>query len=235
MLLYIVRHGDPVYSTDSLTERGKLQAEAVGQRIFDSKIDKIYSSPMGRARMTAEPAARLLGLGINIEDWAYEIGDERLTYFPDGEKRKSVSFVQNSYFRDNGDINLSYEDSYKCKVLADTELEKGVKRVADGGRGFLEKLGYKEENGVYKIIKPNEEKVALFCHAALTRAWLSQLLHIPIHIVWAGVTPSHTGITVLEFKNYENGYTAPKLLCFSDVGHLYKAGLDLIHDNDVEL
>ena len=98
MLLYIVRHGDPVYSTDSLTERGKLQAEAVGKRIFDSKINKIYSSPMGRARMTAEPAARLLGLDINIEDWAYEIGDERLTYFPDGEKRKSVTFVQNSYF-----------------------------------------------------------------------------------------------------------------------------------------
>ena len=36
MLLYIVRHGDPIYETDSLTERGKLQAEAVGKRMcFD--------------------------------------------------------------------------------------------------------------------------------------------------------------------------------------------------------
>lgn len=234
MLLYIVRHGDPIYSTDSLTERGFIQAEAVGQRMFDSKIDKIYSSPMGRARLTAEPASKLLGLPVNIEDWAYEIGDERLTYFPDGE-RKSVTFVQNSYFRDEGDINLSYEDSYKCKVLADTNLKAGVERVANGGREFLERLGYKEENGVYKIIKPNEEKVALFCHAALTKAWLSDLLHLPIHLVWAGINLTHTSVTVLEFKNYENGYTAPKLLCFSDVSHLYKAGLDLIHDNNIEL
>ena len=28
MLLYIVRHGDPIYETDTLTERGRWQAEA---------------------------------------------------------------------------------------------------------------------------------------------------------------------------------------------------------------
>ena len=41
MLLYIIRHGDPIYSTDSLTERGKLQAEAVGKRIAAAKVDQI--------------------------------------------------------------------------------------------------------------------------------------------------------------------------------------------------
>ena len=61
LLLYIVRHGDPDYATDSLTERGILQAEAVGKRIAASKIDRIFSSPMGRAKQTAEPACRLLG------------------------------------------------------------------------------------------------------------------------------------------------------------------------------
>ena len=66
MLLYLIRHGDPDYETDSLTDRGKLQAEAVGKRMFDAKIDKIFSSPMGRAKETAEPACRLLGLEKNI-------------------------------------------------------------------------------------------------------------------------------------------------------------------------
>jgi probable phosphoglycerate mutase len=77
MLLYIVCHGDPIYETDSLTERGKLQAEAVGKRIADSKIDRIFSSPMGRAKMTAEPACRLLGLDYTVEDWTHEIEEER--------------------------------------------------------------------------------------------------------------------------------------------------------------
>ena len=91
------------------------------------------------------------------------------------------------------------------------------------------------ELGIYRITKPNEDKVALFCHAAMTKTWLSYLLHIPIHLLWAGMNVTHTGVTVLEFKNNENGVTAPKMLCFSDVSHLYKSGLDLVHDNDVEI
>ncbi len=74
MLLYIIRHGEPDYTTDTLTERRILQAEAVGKRIADSKIDMIFSSPMGRARQTAEPACRNLGLDCNIEEWTHEIG-----------------------------------------------------------------------------------------------------------------------------------------------------------------
>ena len=50
MLLYIIRHGDPHYPTDSLTPRGVEQAEAVGKRLAASGIDKVFSSPMGRAK-----------------------------------------------------------------------------------------------------------------------------------------------------------------------------------------
>jgi len=84
MLLYIIRHGDPDYSTDSLTERGILQAEAVGKRIYASGINRIFTSPMGRARQTAEPACRLLGLEAAVEEWTHEIGREMFTTFPDG-------------------------------------------------------------------------------------------------------------------------------------------------------
>ena len=53
MKLLIIRHGDPDYTTDSLTEKGLIQAEAVGKRMFDAGIDRIFSSPMGRASMSA--------------------------------------------------------------------------------------------------------------------------------------------------------------------------------------
>ena len=230
MLLYIVRHGDPVYETDSLTERGRKQAQAVGKRMFDAKIDKIYSSPMGRAMETAEPACRLLGIEKEIEQWAHEIEDERLTPFPDG-KLKSISDVQNTYYRENGNINLPYERSFECTGINRSKMKDAVSFIEENGKKFLEKLGYKEENGVYRILKQNDDKVALFCHTAMARAWLSVLLHIP----WASFQVTHTGVTVLEFKNNENGFTAPRCLSFSDVSHLYAEGLDLIHDNKVEI
>lgn len=234
MLLYIIRHGDPDYKTDSLTARGRLQAEAVGQRIFEAGIDQIFSSPMGRAQQTAAPACRLLGLPCQIEDWAHEIEDERLTPFPDG-KPKSVSLVQNTYYRQDGAIDLPYDRAYEAPGFNTSKMDQAAARIQSGGRDFLKRLGYEEENGVYRILRKNEDRVALFCHTAMARAWLSGLLHIPIHLLWSGFQITHTGITILEFANNENGYTAPLMRCFSDMSHLYVQKLDTIHDNATRL
>ena len=42
MLLFYVRHGDPIYKPDSLTELGKNQAEALVSRMKEYNPDKIY-------------------------------------------------------------------------------------------------------------------------------------------------------------------------------------------------
>jgi probable phosphoglycerate mutase len=234
MLLYIVRHGDPIYETDSLTERGFRQAEAVGKRIAHSKIDKIFSSPMGRAKLTALPACKYLNKEMQIEEWTHEIEDERLTTYPNGVLQ-SITKLDNNLFRENGQEKLTYDEAFSVNAIKPTQMKKAVDFIEKNGNEFLEKLGYKYENGVYKILRKNEEKVALFCHSAFTKAWLSVLLHIPLHIVWSGLDITHSGVTIIEFKNHENGYTCPRCLCFSDTSHLYKEGLDLLHNNKIEM
>lgn len=230
MLLYIVRHGDPIYVTDTLTEKGKLQAEAVGKRIYDSKIDRIFCSPYGRARETAEPACRLLGLDYTVEEWTHEIEDERLTPFPDG-RMKSVSNVPNYRYRENGCIDLPYDRALESQGFNQSKMKDALEYIEKNGYEFLERLGYREEGGVFRILRPNEEKVALFCHGAFTRAWLSILLHIPVHLMWSSFDLTHSSVTILEFKNHASGFTAPQCLCFSDLSHIYKAGLEMTHNN----
>ena len=234
MLLYIVRHGDPNYEDDCLTERGWLQAEAVGKRIAASGINQIYSSPMGRAQQTAAPACRLLNLPCHIEPWAHEVEDERLTPFPDGES-KSISYVQSALYRADGNIDLPYDRAFEAPGFNTSGMEKAVKLIEEGGRNFLDRLGYREENGVYRILSRNQDKVALFCHTVMTRAWLSTLLHIPIHLMWSGFTYTHTGVTILEFPNYANGFTAPRVLCYSDMSHLYAHGPDMCFDGRTDI
>ena len=39
MLLYIIRHGDPIYHPDSLTPRGHLQAQAIAKRLARYGLD----------------------------------------------------------------------------------------------------------------------------------------------------------------------------------------------------
>ena len=60
MILYYVRHGDPIYNPDSLTPLGQRQAEAVGKRLALYGIDEVYSSDSNRAMQTAEPTCQLL-------------------------------------------------------------------------------------------------------------------------------------------------------------------------------
>ena len=223
MLLYIVRHGEPG-PDGALTEKGIKQAEAVGERLFRSGIDRIYSSPFLRARQTAQPLCRLSSKEMHIEQWAHEIGEERITTYPDGE-RKSVSLLQNTVFRAEKNINLPFDRAFEADGFRESKMEEAVSYIEENGDKFLESLGYKKENGVYRILKPSDEKIALFCHAAFSRAWISTLLHIPVHIMWASFDYAHSGVTVIEFQNNENGITAPVCLCYSDLSHLYANNL----------
>ena len=146
MLLYIIRHGDPDYATDSLTERGWAQAEAVGKRLAASGINRVFSSPMGRARQTAEPTCRLLDLSYTVEPWAHEITDwHRLTPYPDGAL-KSVSFVDRVDLRRDGAQDLSYGQAMLAPGFSESHMQDALDTVSAGAREFLAHLGYAEQD-----------------------------------------------------------------------------------------
>ena len=56
MRLIFIRHGDPDYKNDSLTDRGKIEAQALVERVSSWEVDKFFCSPLGRARETAIPS-----------------------------------------------------------------------------------------------------------------------------------------------------------------------------------
>lgn len=53
MKILIVRHGDPDYSIDSLTEKGWKEAEYLSERLAKLDVREFYVSPLGRAKDTA--------------------------------------------------------------------------------------------------------------------------------------------------------------------------------------
>ena len=61
MKLLIVRHGDPDYSIDSLTETGWIEAELLSDRLCKLDVKAFYCSPKGRARDTAKATLEKLG------------------------------------------------------------------------------------------------------------------------------------------------------------------------------
>lgn len=100
MKLYVARHGETGWNalnkvcgrTDiPLTELGMKQAEDLADRVDGLGIDLIISSPMIRARETARPAARRLGLEIIMDDRLIE---QNYGIY-EGVDRQNPGFLQN--------------------------------------------------------------------------------------------------------------------------------------------
>lgn len=224
MNIYFVRHGNPDYMRDCLTELGKRQAEACAEAMFDLKIDEIYSSPMGRARETALPLAEKLGMEIHIEDWAHEVN--HWGFGATGKKMLSVEF-EGEFLR-SPEIEALGDKWYTHPRFENAEgaLEM-VETVQNGTDGFLERLGYRREGHRFKIISPNEKNIALFGHAGMFLIFAGQLLQLPTLTAWHSLFTFQTGITWINFQNPESGYTVPRLYFVNDTHHLRKSGISV--------
>jgi probable phosphoglycerate mutase len=225
MLLYIIRHGEPDYATDSLTENGKKQADALAERLCTHGFDEIYSSPLGRARQTAQPTCDRLNLPYKVEEWMSEDlawGD--FSAADENGVRNWVFGCQNTKLL----VDVTGGEWHENPAFASCKSAPGgYRRIAGHSDEFLSRLGYEREGVIYKAVSPSEKRIAAFCHHGLGTAWLSHLLAIPPNIFWARFNIAHSSVTILELASNADGYTAPQCVCLSDVSHIYKAGLPL--------
>lgn len=229
MLFYLIRHADPIYNPDSITELGKRQAEAVGKRLARYGIDEIYSSPMIRARQTAEPLSEILKKPVNIEDWAFECFDEFAVTTEENKKMFCMNYQGTKFLSDEN--YPMFDNWFEMECLKTSKAKEGFERIKKSADDFFSRQGYIREGRVYKIEKPNDKKIALFCHAGFASILIPYLLNVPPHIYWAGYDLSHSGVCVFRFKNFDSGYTSPKCLVHSDLSHLYAENLPMKYNN----
>ena len=234
MLLYIIRHGDPIYEPDSLTEKGKLQAQALAKRLAVHGLDRIYASPMIRARMTAEPTCQLLGMEAKIEEWTSEaLAWEGLSVLePDGRRHWCFQ-IPNTRLKN--DETLYLDGEWYTAPCFQEDYRKPYQRICDASDEFIARRGYQREGAVYRILRHSEERIAVFCHQGFGLTWMSHLLQIPPHIFWSSFDVTHTGLSIFRFENSAGGFTNPKCLCFSDTSHIYREGLPMQFENRIDL
>jgi len=166
MLLYIIRHAEPDYAEihgSPLTDRGNLQALAAAKRLSVHGLDRIFTSPLKRAKETAKYTCELLGKEAEVVDFLSE--HFALDLFggplPDG-KRYWIFGQKNHEMRTNENLNMKMADAAKAPCLSVIDYDAGFKKLAaEADKFFEERLGYKREGAVYKILKPNNnERVA---------------------------------------------------------------------------
>jgi len=236
MLLFYIRHGDPIYDPDSLTPLGERQAEALARRLSLFGLDRIYASTSNRAKLTAKPTCEMLKLPMTELDWCNEGHAWRQLALPDATGRPKWIFQNDLYRRlfASSEIRSLGHAWYTHEQFRDTACRAGIERIQRETDAFLSELGYRrlENEGVYETVRPNDERIALFAHQGFGLAFLSCLLQIPYPTVTSYFDIGHSGMTVIEF-NARDGIAIPKVLQLANDSHLYREGLLTGYQNGI--
>lgn len=212
MRIYLIRHGEPDYSTDSLTASGRSEAEELAKFMSTLNLDKIYTSPLGRARETASYSEAVLGMQAEVLEWTSELITLRAT--------------------DGSDL-AAWE--MNPEILRDTEIQddetwhQALQKIVKESDVWLERLGWKRSGYAYRHVVgakvPRSIQVALFCHMGFGLTWLSHLLNIPMRLIWSSFFLHTSSVTTILFDERSQLTATPRVISLSDLSHLYKSGI----------
>ena len=222
MRLYIIRHADPDYPNNTITPAGHLEAKALGERMKKLGLDRIYASPLGRAIHTMEYSAKALGLPHKIEEWTAELGECRVEIEPWGNF--CVWDTPGEMIRAKQPY-VTAENWHTHELFVNPLFKKTFDDVQANSDAFLKRHGFERHDGRYKILRPNREKIAVFCHGGFGLWWLAHLLEIPLPLMWSGFHLPPSSVTTVLFDERSKHWAVPRCVGVGDVSHLYAAGL----------
>lgn len=220
MRILIIRHGDPDYEHDTLTEKGRREASLLAQRLSKEQIDYIYSSPLGRAKDTCAYTAKALGKEkeVEIKDWLQEFGAPHT--LPSGEFRH-IFWDLLPEFWTKIDKMYTKDEWLDQDFYRDTLLVERYKNVTDGLDELLKNHGYTRNGRLYKTEQGNHDTIALFCHFGLEAVLLSHLCNISPIVLTHHFCARTSSVTTLYTEEREKGKAVFRCVSFGDTGHLY--------------
>ena len=201
MRLILIRHGETLWnetrrfqgiSDIDLSPKGLAQAQSLSESLRGENLAAIYTSPLSRARQTAERIARYHPCPVIVAEGLKELNQGQLEGLT-GE-----------------DLRRDYPDFLK-KWLQ----EPGAIRLPEG-----ESLGDLQERSwtvIEKIIQEHPaDTVAVVAHSFVNRTILCRILEIPLNHfrkIWQDATAKN----IIDFT--ERG---PILKCLNDTCHLQR-------------
>ena len=222
MKLLLIRHGEPDYSIDSLTEKGWKEAELLSEKLCKMKIDEFYVSPLGRAKDTAKATLEKMNREAVELPWLQEFPC-RIDR-PDRSDKKTVSWdwlpkdwTSREYFYDRDRWS---ESEIFQKAHVGEEYDKIIREFD----AFLADHGYERDGNMYRAVRPNNDTIVFFCHFALGCVLLSRLMGVSPMVLWHGLCAAPTSVTtvVTEERRPEEAYF--RMSSYGDVSHLYAKG-----------
>lgn len=237
MRILMIRHGDPDYEHDTLTEKGHREAALLAETADRLNLGTCYMSPLGRAQHTAAYSLQKTGKTAKVLDWLREFpvlvdinqSAELCSAYPDTP-------VENGKYRNRiaWDMVPSYLSAHTEYWTVDGWRNSEVARCSDMALvydslvknldEFLAEAGYVREGGHYRVEKESRETITFFCHFGVTCAILSHLWNVSPFVLWHSLALAPTSVTEVVTEEREQGIAGFRGLRVGDLSHLYAGG-----------
>ncbi len=219
MRILIIRHGEPDYSIDSLTEKGRREAEFLSKRLTKLNIDDFYCSPLGRAKDTARPTLEKLGREAKILPWLEEF---RGRISPWGKRGHSIPWDLPPQEWDSF-CDFYHKDNWVNAPIINTGNSGAIyEETKEGVDALLASYGYnRKSNMVFDCRDNRDTTIALFCHFALGATVVAYLTGVSPALMWHGFFMPPSSVTTLVSSEVRRGEVSFRCMQLGDTSHLY--------------
>lgn len=237
MRLLFVRHGDPDYEHDTLTEKGHREAALLGKLAPSLNMGKCYMSPLGRAQHTAAYCLKSTGKQAEVKEWLQEFpATVDINGSPELQKAYPDCITDGSRFalRIPWDMVPSYFSAHPEYMSREGWRNSEVARCSDTVQLFdavsekldelLAEYGYVREGDHYRVEKESQETLTFFCHFGVTCAMLAHLWNVSPFILWHSLALLPTSFTEVVTEERQAGTAYFRSLCVGDISHLRMGG-----------
>lgn len=224
MRIILIRHGDPDYANDSLTEKGVREAKLLADRIASwENITEFYCSPLGRAKKTASYSLEKIGRSAVIYEWLKEF-----SYYVDnpdtGEHDVPWDFMPHYWT----EINEMYDkENWKRTEIyrSNPDLVPAYEEVCRKFDELLSSYGYTRCHNYYQTTHKetpdkHDHTIVIFCHLGISFVMLSHLLGISPAILFHGFFVAPTSVTILAAEERIPGKAYFRAQVVGDTLHL---------------
>ncbi len=222
MKILIIRHGDPDYEHDTLTDKGWREARLLAGWAAKADITKAYVSPLGRARDTMRTAMEGLDVPIEECEWLREFSPQICR--PDVADRRKIAW---DWLPDDWAREPVFYDRDKWAshpIMAEAGVKEEYDWVIRNFDSLLARHGYVYDDHRYRAERANRDTLAFFCHFGLECVLLSRLLDAPPMVLWHHLCAAPTSVTTLVSEERRRGIAIFRMTGFGDVPHLYANG-----------
>lgn len=237
MRILMIRHGDPDYEHDSLTETGKKEAALLAESAAGLNPGECFVSPLGRAKETASYTLKKLGIRAETADWLQEFparldinGSETLQRaYPDTKKKdgsyepRIVWDMMPSYYLNHPEY-MDREGWKTSEVAEHSDICSVYKYVTECFDDLLAGYGYVREGMHYRAEKANTGTITFFCHFGVTCVLLSHLMNVSPFTLWHGLVLAPSSVTEIITEERQQGIAMFRSQRLGDIHHLLAGG-----------